>query len=130
MMATPLISDSECSEQSHDDHSTDFSDCDFSMLDNAGEVLDKISPAKNKIPAKVRKTSKKVTQTQAESHTKTCSTSKRTKKLTKTEIRKIVEVLKEQKDTIVDKAATAIKKEAFWLAHEEYHECLSISTIY
>ena len=128
IMAAPVTSDSDLSDiepiQS-DVNSSDFSEFDVSLLDDAKEVMERISPRKQPIPTKLRKVkAKKHNDNQKTTKTTKTKSKKVSKKLSKSEIDSIVQMLRENKVSIVKEAETIICNEAFWHAHQNYHQCL------
>ena len=123
--SSPLTVDAKLDNVSDDSGSSDFSDFDLSLLDNADGIMKSISPMKYKTCDKKMKVD-----TKDKDKAKVTQTSFKSKsQLTKCEIAHVIDHLNSQRDNLIDNTIEGVRNEQFWISHEGYkdhlEECVS-----
>lgn len=99
---------------------SDFSDWDMTLLENAEDVMAKISPQKvTKTPATKKARQQKIKKPLLKKK-------KLTKQLTKAEIQELTQYLENSKQEITEKVSLDITAKTFWDCHSGYRESLSL----
>lgn len=99
--------------------SSDFSDCDITLLEHAEDVMQKIAPQKTK---KIDTNDKKKQKTV---DTKKAKVVPRKKQLKKAEIEEVIKYLETKESAITLKTIENIQSKEFWDCHSGYRKSLS-----
>ena len=128
MMATNNVdmdyaeSSSSCADTGDNSasESSDFSDCDVTLLENADDIMEKISPKKSKT-ANVKKKCKT-----GATDNKRKVVAPRKKQLSKAEILQIASHLEKNESSITTKTVDQLNAKCFWDSHRGYRQSLSM----